>query len=127
MRILTLVLGFCLLAFSAAWADGDPESGAGIFKRFCKQCHVPIPGDPLAAPKLNGIIDRPVADAPDYRYSKAFRAKRDEGLIWTEQNLRDFLRDPRGYIPGSIMVFNGVKRASHRDDLIAYLRSLPTE
>jgi cytochrome c len=112
-----------LLPFSAGAAD--VVEGEAYFQRFCKQCHVPFPGDPLAAPKLNGVIGRPIAAADDYRYSDAFMARKEEGLVWTEQNLRDFLRDPREYIPGSIMVFEGVKRQSHRDNLIAYLRSLP--
>lgn len=107
--------------------EGNPEEGAKIFKRFCKQCHVPFPGDPLAAPKLNGILGRPIADAPDYRYSEAFMAKKSEGFVWSEQNLRDYLRGPREFIPGSIMVFAGLKRASHRDDVVAFLRSLPVD
>ncbi len=84
---------------------------------------MPFPGDPLAAPKLNGVLGRPIADSSDYRYSEAFMAKKAEGFMWTEQNLRDYLRNPRGFIPGSIMVFAGLKRSSHRDDVVAYLKS----
>lgn len=126
MRKLLLALAIAVLP-AAVQADGDVEEGGKIFKRFCKQCHVPFPGDPLAAPKLNGILDRPIAIFPDYRYSDAFMAKKEEGFVWTEQNLRDFLRSPRDFIPGSVMVFQGLKRASHRDDMIAYLKSLPVD
>ncbi|WP_417518678.1 c-type cytochrome [Minwuia sp.] len=125
MRFTALALFAALLAMPAFAEDGDPEQGAVTFKRFCKQCHEPFPGDPLAAPNLNGIIGKPIAAAENYRYSDAFIAKREEGFIWTEQNLRDFLRAPREYIPGSIMVFAGLKRLSHRNDMIAYLKSLP--
>jgi cytochrome c len=121
------VLSLSLLATPALADQGDPEEGGKIFKRFCKQCHVPFPGDPLAAPKLNGVLGRPIADSSDYRYSEAFMAKKAEGFMWTEQNLRDYLRNPRGFIPGSIMVFAGLKRSSHRDDVVAYLKSLPVE
>lgn len=127
MGLRTAVLCFSLLAVPAYADEGDIASGEKVFKRFCKQCHVPFPGDPLSAPKLNGILDRPIAAAPDYRYSEAFEAKKAEGMVWTEENLRKYLRNPRGFIPGSIMVFAGLKRASHRDDVVAYLRSLPVE
>ena len=45
-------------------------------------------------------------------------------MIWTEENLRDFIRGPRDFIPGTVMQFVGIKRGSMRDDLIAYLKSI---
>ena len=126
MVLRAAVLGLSLLAAPAMADDGDAANGEKVFKRFCKQCHVPFPGDPLAATKLNGVIGTPIASSPGYRYSDAFLAKREEGFIWTEQNLRDYLRSPREFIPGSIMVFAGLKRASYRDDVVAYIKSLPT-
>jgi cytochrome c len=127
MGLRTAVFCLSLLAVPAFAGEGDLVAGQKVFGRFCKQCHVPFPGDPLAAPKLNGILDADVASFPGYRYSDAFEAKKREGMVWTEENLRDFLRDPRGFIPGSIMVFQGLKRAKHRDDVIAYLKALPVE
>lgn len=122
-----LILAACLatlLSLPAAAGEGDAASGEEIFMRFCKQCHIPIPGDPLTAPDLAGIVGRPVAAEEGYRYSDAFLARREEGMIWTEENLDAFLRHPRDFIPGSIMVFKGVRRGSHRDDLIAFLKAL---
>ena len=127
MRSLLLALTFSAAALPALADGGDAAEGEKVFMRFCKQCHIPFPGDPLAAPKLNGIVGRPIADFPDYRYSDAFMAKKKEGFVWTEENLREYLRDPRGFIPGSIMVFNGLKRSSHRDDVMAFLKTLPAE
>lgn len=124
MRLVLALLILTFVPFGAALADGDPAAGEKVYKQFCKRCHEPIPGDPLAAPSLKGIVDRPIAAAEDYRYSDAFLAKKAEGMIWDEQNLRDFMRHPRGFIPGSVMVFTGVKRAQHRDDLFAYLKGL---
>jgi len=124
---LSLTPVLALLAAPALAEEGDAANGEKVFNRFCKQCHIPFPGDPLAAPKLNGILGSPIASAPNYRYSDAFMAKKAEGFVWTEQNLRDFLRSPREYIPGSIMVFQGLKRGSHRDDVMAFLKSLPVE
>lgn len=120
----TIFLAALLAVSAQARADGDAANGAEVFGQFCKQCHVPIPGDPLAAPDLGGVIGRPLADESGYRYSDAFLAKRAEGLVWTEDRLEEFLRDPQEAIPGTIMAFVGVKRASWRRDLLAYLRTL---
>lgn len=125
MRLFGTALVIASLAATApVHADGDVGNGAAIFEQFCRQCHVPIPGDPLAAPRLNGIVGRPVGTEPGYRYSDAFLAKRAEGLVWTEDRLESFLRDPQDAIPGTIMAFVGVKRAGSRRDLLAYLRAL---
>lgn len=120
-----LTILFASLSAPALAGPGDAAKGEEIFMRFCKQCHLPIPGDPLAAPDLGGVVGRPVAAKTDYRYSEAFLARKEDGMVWTEENLDAFLRHPRGFIPGSIMVFKGVRRGSHRDDLIAFLKTLP--
>ncbi|MDF1720187.1 MAG: hypothetical protein P1U65_05910 [Minwuia sp.] len=118
--LLTLTLA---LPTGAAMADGDPVKGEKTFRKVCGQCHIPLPGDPLAAPNLVGVVGRPIASADGYRYSDAFLARKAESMIWTEENLYAFVRDPRGFIPGTVMQFVGVKRGSMRKDLIAYLKS----
>ncbi len=119
-----LLVSALALPLGAARADGDPVKGEKFFRQVCAQCHIPLPGDPLAAPKLNGIIGRPIAAKEDYRYSDAFMARKAEGMIWTEENLVAFVRDPRDFIPGTVMQFVGVKRGSARANLIAYLKSI---
>lgn len=48
-------------------------------------------------PNLYGIIDRPSGQAQGFSYSQA---NRDKGVIWEPSTLSDYLRDPKGYIPG---------------------------
>lgn len=117
---------FLILALSggSALGAGNVEKGESAFRKYCAQCHIPLPGDPLAAPKLDGVVGRPIASFADYRYSDAFLARRAEAMVWTEENLRDFIRGPRDFIPGTVMQFVGIKRGSMRDDLIAYLKSI---
>lgn len=117
---------FFILALPAgsALSAGNVERGEAAFRKYCAQCHIPLPGDPLAAPKLNGVVGRSIAAAADYRYSDAFLARKAEAMVWTEENLRDFIRGPRDFIPGTVMQFVGIKRGSMRDDLIAYLKSI---
>jgi cytochrome c2 len=46
-------------------------------------------------PELNGIVGRPVASAPDFRYCDAFLASGKEGLVRIEENLDADVTNPR--------------------------------
>lgn len=41
---------------------------------------------------------------------------------WGEDTLYDYLLNPKKYIPGTKMVFAGLKKPQDRADLIAYLK-----
>ena len=43
------------------------------------------------------------------------------GIIWSEKHLWEYLVNPKKYIPGTKMVFAGMKKEAERADLIAYL------
>ena len=47
-----------------------------------------------------------------------------KGGDWTFSELYQFLANPRGYIPGTIMTFAGLSRSQQRADVIAYLDTL---
>ncbi|WP_417518676.1 c-type cytochrome [Minwuia sp.] len=120
----TLVATALVLAPLAADA-GDAARGKKIFEQ-CRYCHDPLPDAPLAAPDLKGVFGRPAGAVPGYRYSDAMAAKNRAGLIWTEENLHAFVRNPKGFVPGTVMPFKGVKRKSMREDLFTYLKTLGT-
>ena len=42
-------------------------------------------------------------------------------MKWGEETLYDYLLNPKKYIPGTKMVFAGLKKPQDRADLIAYL------
>ena len=44
------------------------------------------------------------------------------GIVWDEATMAEYNRDPKGKVPGTKMVFNGVKQAAQLDDLVAYLK-----
>ncbi len=104
-------------------AKADPKVGAGVFGR-CKACHlVDKSGRSLpTGPNLWGIVGRKIAAGATYkRYSPAFKKQSGE---WTYERLVQYLRDPRGFIPGNRMSFAGIRDATELAGLIAYLRTL---
>ncbi len=108
---------------SPALAGGDAAKGEKVFRK-CKACHSIEKGKNKVGPSLYGVVGRTAGSAPGYKYSKAMLAKKDEGLVWTEENLDKFLTKPRKFVPGTKMSFPGLKKAEQRADVIAYLKSV---
>lgn len=46
----------------------------------------------------------------------------NKGITWSEETLFEYLLAPKKYIPGTKMVFAGIKKENERKDLIAYLK-----
>ena len=44
------------------------------------------------------------------------------GIVWDETTLAEYSRDPKAKVPGTKMVFNGIKQAGQLADLVAYLK-----
>ncbi|KAJ8477012.1 hypothetical protein OPV22_020739 [Ensete ventricosum] len=70
-------------------------------------------------PNLNGLFGRQSGTTPGYSYSAA---NKNMAVIWGESTLYDYLLNPKKYIPGTKMVFPGLKKPQERADLIAYLK-----
>jgi len=43
------------------------------------------------------------------------------GITWTRDTLFVYLENPKKYIPGTKMVFAGLKKPQERADIIAYI------
>lgn len=100
-------------------ASADATAGEKVVKK-CKACHTFDKGGPnRVGPNLYGIVGRDVASHEGFAYSEALQSK--EGN-WTYELLDCYLANPKACLPGNKMAFAGIKKASQRADLIAYLR-----
>lgn len=112
-----LVLGFGLAGTGTAAAQ-DAAAGEKLFTQ-CRACHQIGEGAKNAVgPELNGIVGRKSGSAPDYAYSDA---NKNSGITWDAAALKEYLKDPKKKIPGTKMIFAGIKDDKKLDDIVAYL------
>ncbi len=102
----------------AMLAEGDAAAGERVFRQ-CLACHAVDKPQNRVGPTLYGVIGRTAGTVEGFRYSKA---NAESGVVWTEENLFNYLENPREYIPGTIMAFVGLREAKDRADVIAYIR-----
>ena len=117
-------LAILLFAAGPALAQqaGDPAAGQKVFNQ-CRACHtIDAGGRNGVGPNLHGVVGRKATSVEAFRYSAAMKAKGEEGLTWTEENLHSYLRNPKEVVPGTAMAYPGLKNEQQLNDLIAYLK-----
>jgi cytochrome c len=97
----------------------DLAAGATTFKK-CAICHdIGETAKNKVGPELNGIDGRSSGSAPGYNYSDA---NKKSGITWNEAAFMEYIKDPRAKIPGTKMIFPGIKNETEAKDLWAYLK-----
>jgi cytochrome c len=122
MRIwsLGLVFNFLFVIADAPGMAADVEAGKTAFKK-CALCHTTEAGKNKLGPSLFGVVGRKSATLENFNYSESMK-KFDH--TWDEGTLDEYLADPRATVPGTKMIFPGIKDKTERDDVIAYLETL---
>jgi cytochrome c len=115
-----LALGSLVAMAAGPAVAADVEAGKTAFKK-CALCHTTDAGKNKIGPSLFGIVGRKSATVENFNYSEAMK-KFDH--TWDEGTLDEYLADPRGTVPGTKMIFPGIKEKTERDDVIAYLETL---
>lgn len=115
---------FCATASSSQvlrlrGGGGNSDKGAKIFKMKCAQCHSYEAGISKQGPSLHGLFGRKSGTVEGFSYTAA---NKNSGITWGEDTLGEYLINPKKYIPGTKMVFPGLKSAKDRADLIAFLK-----
>jgi cytochrome c len=117
-RMLVLITAVLAVSTGDALAQ-DVAAGENSFKK-CLPCHaVGADAKNKIGPVLNGLEGRKSGTIEGYTYTEA---NRNSGIIWDDATFRDYIRDPRARIPGTKMVFAGIKNDKEVADLWAYLK-----
>ena len=124
LKIAAIAASVAFVGAVPALAEGDAVAGKAVFNQ-CKACHQVGPeAKNGVGPVLNGIVGRKAGEVPGYNYSDA---NKNSGLTWDEATLRAYLPDPKAKVPGTKMIFPGIKREKQLDDLMAYLMGIKAD
>jgi cytochrome c len=120
MILRLLVLAFWLLVPATEPASGqDAGAGEKVWNK-CRACHqVGEDAKNSVGPKLNGLFGRHSGSIEGFKYSDA---NKNSGIVWDEAVFSEYIKNPRAKIPGTKMVFVGLKSEQEINDLIAYLK-----
>jgi cytochrome c len=109
--------------FASPAMAGDATKGAQVGK-LCVACHSVTDAKNKVGPSLVGIVGRPIASVADYKYSDSLKEYAATAGAWDEAKLDSYIENPKKDVPKGKMAFGGVKDATKRADLIAYLATL---
>jgi cytochrome c len=123
VRTLATVVAMIVVSVGASLAQ-DVDKGATVFKK-CVPCHNVGPdATNKVGPELDGLDGRHSGSVADYSYSDA---NKNSGIVWNEATFKEYIKDPRAKIPGTKMVFAGIKNDQDVDDLWAYLKQFDAQ
>src|SRR6185503_9983601 len=105
MKGLVVAGAVIVASASGAWAQ-DLAAGENSFKK-CLPCHsVGADAKNKVGPVLNGLDGRKSGTVKDYDYSDA---NKNANITWNETVFSEYIKDPRAKVPGTKMVFVGIK------------------
>lgn len=118
MMLRIIFLALVVLISGRALAD-DANPGAAELQK-CKICHSLDKGGPnRVGPNLYGIFGRKAASVAGFNYSDAMK---QSGIVWNDETLAKYLRDPKESLPGNRMSFPGIKDDAVLNDLLRQLK-----
>ena len=107
-----------LVVSTGAALAQDVAAGETSFRK-CAPCHSIGPDAAnKVGPELNGLDGRKSGSVDGFNYSDA---NKNSGITWDEAVFKDYIKDPRAKIPGTKMVFAGIKSEKEVGDLWSYL------
>jgi cytochrome c len=96
----------------------DLAAGETSFKK-CLPCHAVGEGAKnKVGPVLNGLEGRKSGTIEGYNYSEA---NKKSGITWDQATFLEYIKDPRAKIPGTKMIFPGIKNETEAKNLWAYI------
>ncbi|MBA4052610.1 MAG: cytochrome c family protein [Erythrobacter sp.] len=90
----------------------------------CQSCHtVDAGGANGIGPNLAGVMGGTVAAKGGFAYSGELKAL---GGTWDWDKMNEWLKNPKGYVPGTKMSFAGLSKIEDRAAIAMYLNSIGT-
>ncbi|WP_411818772.1 c-type cytochrome [Hyphococcus sp. DH-69] len=107
---------------AAAAAPETAESRGRKAFNECAVCHSVREGDShRVGPNLYAVVGTPAGAREGFAYSKAMK---ESGVVWDDQALDAFMKNPRDFIPKNRMAYVGQRDDAKRADIIAYLKTM---
>jgi cytochrome c len=119
-----LIAGLAVAASAGAIQAQDLSAGETSFRK-CAPCH--SIGEDAAnkvGPILNGLDGRKAGVVEGFNYSDA---NKSSGITWNEASFEEYIKDPRAKVPGTKMVFAGIKNDKELKDLWGYLKQFAAD
>lgn len=121
MRSIAFLLAISATGLLVSHAQAqDAAAGEKVFTR-CKACHVADKDENRVGPSLMNVIGRTAGTHPNYQYSPAMKEAGEKGLVWSNETLTQYLKDPKAMVKGTKMAFAGLKDDKDIANVIAYL------
>jgi cytochrome c len=115
-----VALVLCMAPLTAMAQSGNATRGERVFNQQCKACHtVEKGGASPTGPNLHGMFGRKAGATEGYDSSDAIKGS---GIVWDDATLAEYLKDPKGRVPETKMVYAGLKQQAQLNDVIAYLK-----
>jgi cytochrome c len=105
LHLAFVVLASGALPYRAAAEPGSAARGERMY-RACVACHSLEPNRNMTGPSLAEIWDPKSGSLPSFpRYSPALKSA---GIVWTDDTLDEWIKDPKHFIPGNTMMDGSV-------------------
>jgi len=102
----------------------DAQKGKTVFN-VCLACHTIGPGaQNKIGPELNGLDGRKAGTVSNFDYSDA---NKSSGIVWNEETFEDYIKNPAAKLPGTKMIFPGIKNEQQEKDLWAYISQFDSD
>ena len=118
--ILTALVALTPIIAASTASAQDAAAGKSSFAK-CLACHaIGENAKNKVGPELNGLDGRHSGTAAGYNYSDA---NKNSGITWGKDVFLEYIKDPKAKIPGTKMVFAGIKNENEANNLWAYVSS----
>ncbi len=121
----TLIVGALLVTTSSLTAMAQDAQKGKIVFNVCLTCHAIGPdAKTKIGPELNGLDGRRAGTAPNFNYSDA---NKNSGIVWNEETFEEYIKNPAAKVPGTKMVFPGIKNEQQAKDVWAYISQFDSD